>query len=263
MSGIFDTHAHYTDERFEKETGSGTFALLSELFNTGVDKIINTATDIATSEAVVAQAADFPGMYAAVGIHPSEIYKEGTLDETLGKLEDMLKCREKNKIVAIGEIGLDYYWQPVDKEGQAEFFEAQLELARKYGMPVSVHDRDAHGDVFETILRYPEVIGVLHSYSGSAEMARELLKRGWYVSFSGVLTFKNAARVRSVAQSIPKDRLLLETDCPYLAPEPHRGKLNRSDCIRNTGEVLGTLFGMSGEEMIALTNENACRLFNV
>lgn len=267
MNKIFDTHAHYTDERFEKETGSGADALLSELFNGAVEKIINVATDIPTSEAVIEQAAKFPGMYAAVGIHPSEIYKDGSLEETMDKLKKILDreidkgCR--SKIVAIGEIGLDYYWKPVDREGQAKFFESQLELAEKYSLPVSIHDRDAHGDIFETILHHPGVRGVLHSYSGSAEMARELIRRGWYISFSGVLTFKNADRVRSVAQTVPADRLLLETDCPYLAPEPHRGKLNRSDYIRHTGEILGSLFGMSGEDMISLTYENACCLFGI
>lgn len=246
-----------------KETEGGADALLSELFGNGVDRILNVATDIATSEAVIGQAKKYTGMYAAVGIHPSEIYRDGTLSESMDKLCALLENKTENKIVAVGEIGLDYYWKPVDKEGQILFFDTQLELAKKYGLPVSVHDRDAHGDVFETILRHPGVTGILHSYSGSAEMARELVRRGWYISFSGVVTFKNAERVRSVAQTVPVDRILLETDCPYLAPEPHRGKLNRSDYIRNTGATVGQLFGISGEEMISVAYENACGLFRI
>lgn len=263
LHGIFDTHAHYTDERFMKETEGGADVLLSDLFGMGVDRIVNVATDIASSEAVIAQAKKYPGMFTAVGIHPSEIFKDGTLSESMDKLRALLDNKTENKIVAVGEIGLDYYWKPVDKEGQALFFEAQMELAGKYGLPVSVHDRDAHGDVYDTILRHPDVTGILHSYSGGAEIARQLVKRGWYISFSGVVTFKNAQRARDVAATVPIDRILLETDCPYLAPEPFRGKLNRSDYIRSTGSTVGSLFGMSGEELISVAFENACRLFGI
>ena len=163
----------------------------------------------------------------------------------------------------MGEIGLDYYWEPYDRQRQAAFFDAQLSLAERYGLPVSIHDREAHGDTFETLLRHPGARGVLHAYSGSAEMARELVRRGWYIAFGGVLTFKNAARVRAVAATVPPDRLMLETDCPYLSPEPFRGKLNDSSRIAYTADVLGSLFGMSGEEMTDLCCRNSCRLFGI
>ncbi|MBR3964910.1 MAG: TatD family hydrolase [Clostridia bacterium] len=260
---IFDTHAHYTDKRFTDEIDGGVDALLAEVFSSGVEKIINVATTTKNSAEVIAQAAHYGGMYAAIGIHPSDIDKEISLDDAIGKLSEMLERKAENKIVAIGEIGLDYYWEPYDKAAQAAFFEAQLELAKQYDLPVVIHDREAHGDVFEIILKHPSVRGVLHSYSGSAEMARELVRRGWYISFSGVVTFKNAERVRSVAQSVPVDRLLLETDCPYLAPVPHRGKLNRSDYIAYTSETLGALHEMTALQMQEQTYQNAIDLFKI
>lgn len=260
---IFDTHAHYTDKRFTDEIDGGVDALLAEVFSSGVEKIINVATTTKNSAEVIAQAARYGGMYAAIGIHPSDIDKEISLDDAIGKLSEMLERKAENKIVAIGEIGLDYYWEPYDKAAQAAFFEAQLELAKQYDLPVVIHDREAHGDVFEIILKHPSVRGVLHSYSGSAEMARELVRRGWYISFSGVVTFKNAERVRSVAQSVPVDRLLLETDCPYLAPVPHRGKLNRSDYIAYTSETLGALHEMTALQMQEQTYQNAIDLFKI
>lgn len=260
---IFDTHAHYTDKRFTDEIDGGVDALLAEVFSSGVEKIINVATTTKNSAEVIAQAARCGGMYAAIGIHPSDIDKEISLDDAIGKLSEMLERKAENKIVAIGEIGLDYYWEPYDKAAQAAFFEAQLELAKQYDLPVVIHDREAHGDVFEIILKHPSVRGVLHSYSGSAEMARELVRRGWYISFSGVVTFKNAERVRSVAQSVPIDRLLLETDCPYLAPVPHRGKLNRSDYIAYTSETLGALHEMTALQMQEQTYQNAIDLFKI
>jgi TatD DNase family protein len=263
MMKIFDTHAHYTDKRFTDEIDGGVDALLAEVFSSGVERIVNVATTTKNSADVIEQASNYDGMYAAVGIHPSDIDKEVSLDDAVCKLSAMLERRAENKIVAIGEIGLDYYWEPYDKAAQAAFFEAQLELAEQYDLPVIIHDREAHGDVFEMILKHPDIRGVLHSYSGSAEMARELVRRGWYISFSGVITFKNAERVRSVAQSIPVERLLLETDCPYLAPVPFRGKLNRSDYIAYTSEVLGGLHGMTALQMQEQTYQNALNLFQI
>ncbi len=260
---IFDSHSHYTDKRFSQEIAGGADVLLGELFSSGVEKIINVSTTTQNSVEVIEQSARYIGMYAAVGVHPSDIDKESSLTDAIDKLTAMLERKIEHKIVAIGEIGLDYYWEPYDKAAQAAFFEAQLILARQYDLPVIIHDREAHGDVFETILKYPDVRGVFHSYSGSAEMARELVRRGWYISFSGVITFKNAERVRSVAQSVPIDRLLLETDCPYLAPVPHRGKINRSDYIAYSSESLGALHGMTALQMQEQTYKNAIELFKI
>ena len=260
---IFDSHSHYTDKRFSQEIAGGADVLLGELFSSGVEKIINVSTTTQNSVEVIEQSARYIGMYPAVGVHPSDIDKESSLTDAIDKLTAMLERKIEHKIVAIGEIGLDYYWEPYDKAAQAAFFEAQLILARQYDLPVIIHDREAHGDVFETILKYPDVHGVFHSYSGSAEMARELVRRGWYISFSGVITFKNAERVRSVAQSVPIDRLLLETDCPYLAPVPHRGKINRSDYIAYSSESLGALHGMTALQMQEQTYKNAIELFKI
>ncbi len=263
MKGIFDTHAHYCDKRFENEYEGGAPALLSAVFANGVDRIINVGTNSASNLTSIELASRYPGMYATVGIHPSDIDLEESLDSAIANMRVLLDEKEKHKIVAIGEIGFDYYWRQDNKEAQAAFFDAQMKLAAEYDMPVSIHDRDAHGDTFEMILKHPNVIGVLHSFSGSPEMARELLKRGWYISFSGVVTFKNARNVKAAAAVVPLDRILLETDAPYLAPEPYRGKLNRSDYIASSVRTLAELHGLSEDEIRTQTHENACRLFGL
>ncbi len=263
MSGIFDTHAHYCDKRFENEFEGGASALLSAVFGNGVDKIINVGTNTVNNMQVVAMASCYDGMYAAVGIHPSDIDEEISLDDAISKLRALLDKRAENKIVALGEIGLDYYWRQDNKEDQMKYLEAQLSLAEEYSIPVIIHDRDAHGDIFETVLRHPNVRGVFHSYSGSPEMARELLRRGWYISFSGVVTFKNARNVKAAAAVVPLDRFLLETDAPYLAPEPYRGKLNRSDYIASSVRTLAEIHGITEEEIREYSHRNACKLFSV
>ena len=263
MSGIFDTHAHYTDKRFENEFEGGASALLSAVFANGVDKIINVGTNTANNTRVVEMASEYEGMYAAVGIHPSDIDEEVSLEDAIAKLRALLDKRAENKVVALGEIGLDYYWRQDNKEEQKKFLEAQLTLAEEYSMPVIIHDRDAHGDIFETILRHPNVHGVFHSYSGSPEMARELLRRGWYISFSGVVTFKNARNVKAAAAVVPLDRFLLETDAPYLAPEPWRGKLNRSDYIASSVRTLAEIHGVTEEKIRDYSHRNACKLFSI
>ena len=263
MSGIFDTHAHYTDERFETKFEGGASALLSALFANGVDKIINVGTNTANSAEAVEMAKSFDGMYVAAGIHPSDVDEEVSLEDAIAKLRALLDKREEYKIVALGEIGLDYHWRQDNKEKQAEFFEAQLNLAEEYDIPVVIHDREAHGDTFEAILRHPKVRGVFHCYSGSPEMARDLVRRGWYISFTGVITYKNAPVVQASAKAIPLDRILVETDAPYLAPIPYRSKTNRSDYIEYTLRTLAELRSVSEEEMRDITYENACRLFSI
>jgi TatD DNase family protein len=263
MEGIFDSHAHYFDARFERET-DGADAVLQEVFAGGIGTIINVATNMGNVDRCLDQARRYPGMYAAVGIHPEDAQQlQLDPDGTLAELEQLLANRDKHKIVALGEIGFDYHYEPVNYELQTVFFERQMQLAKKFQLPVIIHDREAHGDCFDMICRFPEVKGVFHSYSGSAEMARELVRRGWYISFSGVVTFKNAERVRHVAATIPTDRLLVETDCPYLAPHPNRGKINRSDYLHYTISTLAELFAMTSEEMISLTRRNAELMFRL
>jgi TatD DNase family protein len=262
---FFDSHAHYYDDRFYgEENPEGAEALLGELFQNGVCGIVNIGTCAKTSALCIEQARRFEKMYAAVGIHPEDI--EGSplgLGGELSALRAMLEKREENKIVALGEIGLDYYWTPFDKALQAECFERQLLMAEEFDIPVVIHDREAHGDCFETILKHPRIKGVFHSYSGSAEMAKELIKRGWYISFSGVVSFKNAAKVKEVALVVPDDRMLIETDAPYLAPHPFRGKLNHSGRLLYTATALADVRGVSVESVAGLTRDNAMRLFNI
>ena len=268
---IFDTHAHYFDRRFEREVEGGAHAILAGIMPEPVDCIINVGTNCQSSRRAVSQAAEYDGMYAAVGIHPEDCHLITDESAALRELRELLgdeESRRRDKIVAIGEIGLDYHYEnygeiPMDKDKQALFFEAQMELARELDLPVIIHDREAHGDCFETVLRYPEVCGVFHSYSGSAEMARELVRRGWYLSFSGTLTFKNANRVREAAMAVPRDRLLIETDAPYLAPHPHRGRLNHSGLLVHSLDTLAELWSCTPEEAASQTSKNAKTLFFV
>lgn len=262
---FFDSHAHYYDDRFYgEENPRGAEALLEELFHHGLSGVINIGTNPKSNLRAVEQAKKFPKMYAAVGIHPEDMaHTEMSLDKMIASLRELLTKRAENKIVAIGEIGLDYYWEPYDKEAQKACFEAQLSLARELDMPVVIHDREAHGDCFETVLKYPDVRGVFHSYSGSAQMAKELVKRGWYISFSGVVSFKNAAKPKEVAAVVPDDRILIETDAPYLAPHPFRGKINHSGRLLYTAQALAEARGCDVERIAELTRENTRNLFGI
>jgi len=270
---IFDSHAHYFDGRFVKECEGGADALLRSIMPDPVMGIVNVGTNCDTSRAAIAQATQYEGMYAAVGIHPEDCHFLNDPDAALAELRALLgdeKKRARDKIVALGEIGLDYHWQsydngriPMDKNKQAYFFRAQMSLAKELGMPVIIHDREAHGDCFETVLAYPNVKGVFHSYSGSAEMARELVRRGWYISFAGPLTFKNAERVREAARAVPKEQLLIETDAPYMAPHPMRGQMNHSGLLVHTLGVLADIWNCTPEEAAQITFQNAQMLFRI
>ena len=271
MPSYFDTHAHYFDRKFTELVGGAEALLESPEFLERVSGVINAGTNLVNSRIAVDMAKKYPFMYAAVGIHPEDAQgmPQGAPldpDTVLPVLWDWVsdaERRKRDKIVAIGEIGLDYYWEPVDKPLQKAFLEGQLEIAGRIGLPVLIHDREAHGDCFETVLKYPDVKGVFHGYSGSAEMARELVKRDWYIAFGGTVTFKNAHRVREVAASVPLDHLLLETDCPYMAPVPHRGKINHSGLIPHIAQVLSELHGVSVEDISRVTTQNAKQLFLV
>lgn len=274
LARLFDSHAHYFDRRFSSgEGGSDVHAVLqNDVFSQNVGYIVNVGTSPRSSQMAVDMAKQYEGMYASVGIHPEDAqFLTVSPEEAVAEIEAYLsdtEARKRNKIVALGEIGLDYHsWANgefvPDKALQKVYFEKQMELAERYRMPVIIHDREAHGDCFETVLRYPNVRGVFHSYSGSAEMARELMKRGWYISFSGVLTFKNAERVRDVARSLDIGMLLIETDAPYLAPHPYRGKLNHSGLMRYTAETLAEVQGLPVEDVIRITAENAMKLYGI
>jgi len=265
---IFDSHAHYFDARFDCEAEGGADAILQDILGKTVESIINVGTNPENSRRALEQTARYPGMYAAVGIHPEDCHALNE-EESLAELRKLLgnaESRRRDKIVAVGEIGLDYHTDffgayPLDKEKEMRFFEAQLCLAEELDLPVIIHDRDAHGDIFETILRHPKVWGVMHSFSGSPELAREYVRRGWYISFSGTVTFRNAARVREAAGAVPRDRLLVETDCPYLAPHPYRGKLNHSGYLEYTLSAIADLWKVSPQEAADTTRKNAERLF--
>ncbi len=271
MPAFVDTHAHYFDRRFDDLDGGLDALLGSYAFRSVTRAVINVGTNPRTNTLAVEQAARYPWMVAAVGIHPEDaqglpagdaLDPEDELIGLRAYLSDP-QTRMEDKIVAIGEIGLDYHWEPMDKRLQMAFFDGQLQIARDTGLPVIIHDREAHGDCFDTVLRYPTVRGVFHGYSGSSEMARELVKRGWYIAFGGPVTFKNAERVRAVAGSVPLDHLLLETDCPYMAPTPHRGKINHSGYVPHIAEVIADLHGVTPDELAAVTTANADRLFDL
>lgn len=265
MEKMFDSHAHYYDARFASLVG-GADSLLAELLARDVCGIVNVGTDLVNMHTVTESAARWAGMYAAVGIHPSDGQAYADAEAAVAELHAFLGDAESaraRKIVAIGEIGLDYHYEDTDKPHQARMLELQLSLAEELGMPVIIHDREAHGDCFDAICRHPSVRGVFHSYSGSAEMARDLVRRGWYVSFSGVVTFKNAPRVREAVAAVPTDRILIETDCPYLTPHPHRGEMNHSGYMRYTARAVADVKGMDEDALIRACNENARCLFQI
>jgi TatD DNase family protein len=258
----FDSHSHYYDERFVEEREGGADPLISALLSGEVSGIINVGTSPDTCRAAIAQAEKYDNMYLALGIHPSDTRFLSDMDSELAEIENMIK-KQGRKCVCLGEIGLDYHYPDTDKERQHRYFRAQMALAERLGLPVCIHDRDSHADVMAVIREFPNVRGVLHSYSGGVDMARELVELGYMISFSGTLTFTNARRPREVAATLPHDRILIETDCPYLAPHPLRGTLNHSGNLKYTNATLAEILGISEEECAALTEANAKRFFGI
>jgi len=249
----FDTHAHYDDAKFDADRET----LLPAVHDFGVEYIVDPGCDEASSYAAIALAEQYPFVYAAVGIHPEE------LEGWSGSLDSIRDLASHPKCVAIGEIGLDYYWDDSHKEEQKALFRAQLALAQELDKPVIVHDREAHGDCFAIICEYPGLRGVFHCYSGSAEMAKELLKRGWYLGFDGPVTYKNARKTIEVLEITPLERLLIETDSPYLSPVPHRGQRNDSRNLAFVVQKIAEVKGLSGEEIARISLENGKRLFDI
>ena len=258
--GLFDSHAHYDDPRFAEDLDRLVQEMTeaSEICPCGVETVVNIGCDVPTSQLCIDLSEKYPFFYCAVGIHPQDA---ATFNEqSLPQLRAMLN---HPKVVAIGEIGLDYKYENTDREIQKSVFRSLMSLAEDTGYPVVIHDRDAHRDVFDIVRDFPNVKGVFHSYSGSGEMARQLVRLGWYISFSGSVTFHNARGIPEAAKVVPLDRLLVETDCPYLAPVPYRGKRNRSDYAYATAAKLAELHGIDTQEMVRITAENAARLFRI
>ena len=252
---LFDTHAHMNDPAFDEDRE----AVLLGLKDKGVSLMMNVGCCLESSRDCIAMAEKYPFVYASVGTHPD------SADEVNEAVLDQYRQMAANhpKVKAIGEIGLDYYYETIPREIQQRTFRLQMELARELQMPVIVHERNAHDDGMRIVKEFKGVTGVFHCYSGSAEMARQLVDMGWYIGFTGVLTFKNARKAVETAGSIPLDRIVLETDCPFMAPEPFRGKRNDPGYLFRMAERLAEIRGISVEEVRSITTENSKRLYRI
>ena len=251
----FDTHAHYDDERFSGDRD----AVLAKLPAQGVSLVLNPGCSVESSRAAAALAERYPHVYAAAGIHPEDCAGTGAAE-----LDAIRALCAREKVVAIGEIGLDYHWPDnPPRQEQKQVFRAQLELALELDMPVIVHNRDAHGDCLEIVADYPGLRGVFHCFSGSPELAQEVLKRGWYLGFDGPVTYKNAKKALAVLEITPPERILLETDAPYLPPVPHRGARNDSGFLPLIAAAVAAAKGMETEALARAAAENGRRLFGL
>ena len=251
---IFETHAHYDDEKFDEDRAE----LLSSMQENGIGRIINVSANLESLENTRKLMEAYPFIYGAFGLHPDEV---GDLNEdVMARMREL--CRME-KAVAVGEIGLDYYWDKENHELQKKWFRAQMELAKETGLPMIVHSREAAADTLEEIQKAQDerLRGVIHCFSYSPEMADEYLKMGYYIGVGGVVTFKNAKKLKEVVKMLPLDRILLETDCPYLAPEPNRGRRNSSLNLPYVAAAIGELKGADADEVIRVTNENAKKMY--
>lgn len=253
MNNIFDSHAHYNDTAFDADRDE----VLNSLGEKGVSNVINCATDYNSSLISLSYAEKYPFIYASCGLHPEDI-KDNYEDE----LEKIYPLLIEKKCVAVGEIGLDYHYDEIPRSIQIDVFTRQLIKANEMNLPVIVHDREAHADTLELLKKYKPK-GVLHCFSGSVETAREVLNLGMYLGFGGVVTFKNAVKSVETAKYVPLDRILLETDCPYMAPVPFRGKRNDSSLIKFAAEKIGEIRGIDAQTVIDEANKNTKRLFNI
>ena len=252
---LFDTHAHMDDRAFDADRD----ILLASLPETGIGLLMNAGCSLESSRNAAALAKKYDYIYAAVGSHPDAADEVNS--EVLEEYKEL--CKLNPRVKAIGEIGLDYHYEDIPRELQKKAFIAQMELARELDLPVIVHERDAHEDGMAIVKQFPEVTGVFHCYSGAAEMARQWVDRGWYIGFTGVLTFKNARKAIETAQSIPLERIVIETDCPYMSPEPFRGKRNDPSKIYRMAEKLAEIRGISADEARRITFENGKRLYRI
>lgn len=254
LTGIFDSHAHYDDQRFDPDREE----LFQNLPALGVCAVINVGCTMEASHIGLTYGERYPYFYAGVGIHPN---RAGEV--TPDYIEQLRALSAHPKCVAIGEIGLDYHWMPYDKAQQQKVFREQVALAAELSMPVIIHSREATADTLEILREFPQVTGVVHCFSGSAETAQQLLQMGYYIGFTGVVTFPDAEKTRRAAASVPLDRLLVETDAPYMAPVPYRGKRCQSDMIEATATVLAELHHCTPQELVDAARENTCRLFGI
>ncbi len=259
---LFDSHTHYFDEMFEEKYLGGADGALKESFDSGICGIISVGTNPENSVDAIAFAEKDPHIWAAAGIQPSDsrFIPDGDEQAALDSIRALLK---NPKVCALGEIGLDYHYGGEDKVRQKMFFDAQLSIAEEAGLPVIIHNREAHGDTFDIIRAHKNVIGVMHAYSGSAEFAKSVVRMGWYISFAGSVTYKNAVNLREAAVSVPDDRIMVETDCPYLTPAPHRGKVNLSAYVEHTARVIADARQTDFEKFCDITVENTLRFFNI
>lgn len=255
---IFDTHAHYDDEQFDEDR----YEVIERVHTQNVGNILNVAIDMETSKTSIELARKYDFVYSAVGVHPHEVEKA---PENYIKMLEELVNQNRDKVVAIGEIGLDYYYDFAPRDMQQRFFIEQIELAKKLDLPVSIHDRDAHKDTMDIIKQYEvgKTGGILHCFSGSMEMANEVLKCGLYIGVGGVVTFKKSKKIVEIIENIPMDRLLVETDLPYLTPEPFRGKRNESSYIKYVIDKIAEIKNLTPQEVEDITTANAKRLFKI
>ena len=250
----FDTHAHYDNSRFKPNRD----ALLKSLPDKGISLVLNPGCNMASSKKVVAMAESYPFLYAAVGVHPHDSKTMQT-----GDLEILEALAQNPRVVALGEMGLDYHYDHSPRDVQRQRFRQQMDLARKVKLPAIVHQREAAADTLETLSDYRDVSGVVHCFSGSLETAKRILDLGWYLSFTGVITYKNAVRSHEIIRYMPKERLMIETDAPYMSPEPYRGRCNSSLYLPYIAQTVGDLLGISSEEAALLTLENGKRCFHL
>lgn len=248
---IFDSHAHYDDIAFDKDREE----VIEKIKNAGVGRVLNCGSSMESSGKTIELANKYDFFYGAVGVHP-----ENCKELSINKIGDMLKNK---KLKAIGEIGLDYHYDGYEKEEQLRAFKEQMDLANSLGYPVVIHDRDAHEDTLKVIKEFKNVKGVLHCFSGSLSFAREILKYDYYIGFTGVVTFKNAVKALEVARNIPFEKLLVETDCPYMAPHPHRGERNDSSYLKHIIEKVAEIRNMDYNEVMEGTYKNACDFLNM
>ena len=252
---IFDTHAHYDSRQFHEDREE----LLNSMAEGGVGTIVNAAASVDSWDKILELTEKYPFVYGMIGVHPDDV---GDLnEENFARMEQLL---QEEKIVAVGEIGLDYYWDNESHDVQKEWFLRQLELARKYDMPVSIHSREAAADTMELLKEHGQGMKmVLHCYSYSPEMAMEYVKMGYLIGVGGVVTFKNGKKLKETVKQVPIEHIIMETDCPYLSPEPNRGKRNSSLNLHYVAQMIGELKGLTAEEVIRITTENAEKFFGI
>ena len=252
---IFDTHAHYDDKQFDTDREE----LLASMQDQGVGTIVNASATTDSWQKVLELTETYSFIYGMIGVHPDEV---GALDEE--RFQEMEKLLSREKIVAVGEIGLDYYWDKESHDIQKQWFVRQLKLAQKTGLPVNIHSREAAADTMDILREYgQDMQAIIHCYSYSKEMAEEYVKMGYLLGIGGVVTFKNARKLREVVQTVPLSNLVLETDCPYLAPEPNRGKRNMSGYLQSVADEVARLKGITTEEVICVTEENARAFYHI